>query len=662
MKLPLRGLIREPSLAPLAAEARSIQQTGLWPCSQYRRWKFQHSCPDLRSFSTNTSPQDKACICIRGQNLDRPRFYHLIRLHSFALFGAEHFPISRQSAATFGFNINKPLFARAVATMAADDGGRAAFAELEGRLNSQLLRALSKQGFQYMTPVQERVLRQPVFTQDALVQAKTGTGKTLAFLLPALHTMLEAEDLDVSSVGLLVLAPTRELAQQIKEECDKLTSECTPPLECHVATGGSGRNANMAKFLKGKPTVLVATPGRLLDYLDGKAAQEKLANVRCVVLDEADRMLDAGFAPALRQILNRIPPKTQLGWQGMCFSATVPPEIKKMLPMVLNKDYVHISTIDENEAPTIDTVPQTVYPVDSVADVLPTLHSVLSCARADNPELKAVIFCPTARHAGLLYHVFGHTGGAAPPRLPVFQMHSRMSQVQRTRTVQEFKETDRGLLFASDVVGRGMDFPGIDLVVQVGVPSEKEQYVHRVGRTGRAGKSGEAVMVLSPEEMWFVEENPQFPIKNGGPFTHPKAQLYPSAKIIESALAKVPEQTKAQAYVANLGFVTTLMRRYGLDARGVVAFANRFAAAIGCAEPPAIKSVVAAKMRLRDVPGLVIEGRGLVRDTVKGRGGGGGGGGGGKDAKRKKRSSWGSAANGNSRSILEVDGRPIFIA
>lgn len=408
------------------------------------------------------------------------------------------------------------FFARTLATMTANEGSSVAYAELKGRLNPQLLRALSKHGFHYMTPVQERVLRQPVFTQDALVQAKTGTGKTLAFLLPALHTLLEAKGLDVSSVGLLVLAPTRELAQQIKDECDKLTSECTRPLECHIAVGGSSRHSHLVRFLKGKPAILVATPGRLLDYLGEEAAQKKLAKIRCVVLDEADRMLDAGFAPALKQILDKIPPKAQLGWQGMCFSATVPPEIKKMLPMVLSKDHVRISTIDENEAPTIDRVPQTVYPVGSVEDVLPTLHSVLSCARADKPQLKAVIFCPTARHAGLLYHVFGHTGGAAPPKLAVFQMHSRMSQPQRTRTVQEFKETDRGLLFASDVVGRGMDFPGISLVVQVGVPSETDQYVHRVGRTGRAGKSGEAVMILAPEEMWFVRKNPQFPIKDGG--------------------------------------------------------------------------------------------------------------------------------------------------
>ena len=402
--------------------------------------------------------------------------------------------------------------------MAAIDGpdGRVPYDQLAGRLKPQLLQALKTMEITHMSPVQEKVLSLPTFTQDCLVQAKTGTGKTIAFLLPALQTLLSAKDLDPSYVALLILAPTRELAQQIADECDRLTSACNKPFECHVAVGGSKKTASLNKFLRGKPTVLVATPGRLIDYLSEPEPQEKLSKVRCLVLDEADRMLDEGFIPDVMRILQRIPPKATAGWQGMCFSATVPPEINKVLHLVLSPDHARISTIDENEAPTIDTVPQTVFPVPSINEVLPTLHSVLSCAKADNPALKAVIFAPTARHTALLYHLFGYTGGAAPPKLPVFQMHSRMSQPQRTRTIDEFKQTDRGLLFASDVVGRGMDFPDINLVVQIGVPSEKDQYVHRVGRTGRAGKVGEAVMILTPEEMWFVKKNPEFPIKNNG--------------------------------------------------------------------------------------------------------------------------------------------------
>lgn len=387
------------------------------------------------------------------------------------------------------------------------------FAEMAGRIQPQLLNALKEMNYSHMTPVQDKVLHLPSFTQDCLVQAKTGTGKTIAFLLPALHNLLADKKVNREKVGLLVLAPTRELAQQIADECDKLTSQCKPPLECHLAVGGSSRNANMKKFLKGKPTVLVATPGRLIDYLTQQEPREKLDQVRCVVLDEADRMLDQGFLPDLLTILAQLPPKSEAGWQGMCFSATMPPAIDKVLHNVLKPGYTKISTLTENDTPTVDAIPQTLIPVGGIEEVFPMLHKVLSCERIDNPSLKAIIFASTARQAGLMYQIFGHTGGAGPGKLPVFQMHSRMSQTQRNRTVEEFKQTDRGLLFASDVVGRGMDFPDINLVVQIGLPLDKEQYVHRVGRTGRAGKQGRATMILIPEEMHFIRRNKEFPIK-----------------------------------------------------------------------------------------------------------------------------------------------------
>ena len=387
------------------------------------------------------------------------------------------------------------------------------FETMAGRLQPQLLRALEQMQYTHMTPVQEKTLQLGSFTDDCLVQAKTGTGKTIAFLLPVLQTLLTTKNLPLSQVSLLVLAPTRELAQQIADECDKLTSLCKPPLECHIAVGGSKRAFHLGRFLKGKPTILVATPGRLIDYLSEPAARDKFENLRSLVLDEADRMLDQGFMPDLLKILKQLPSKSSAGWQGMCFSATIPPEINKVLHNVLYPGHARISTIDENEVPTVDAIPQSAIPVASIDDVLPTLHSLLSCERIDNPSLKAVIFSSTARQAGLLYNIFGYTGGAAPGKLDVFQMHSRMSQTARNRTVEEFKVAKSGLLFASDVVGRGMDFPDINLVVQIGLTTDKDQYVHRVGRTGRAGKTGRAVMIMTPEDMPFVRKNPQFPIK-----------------------------------------------------------------------------------------------------------------------------------------------------
>jgi len=392
---------------------------------------------------------------------------------------------------------------------------RLPFSQMAGRLAPQLLQALDKMQYKHMTLVQEKVLQLPGFDRDCLVQARTGTGKTIAFLLPALQNLLTAKDLSPSHVGVLVLAPTRELAQQIADECDKLTSLCHPKLECHVAVGGSNKKSQLAKFMRGKPAVLVATPGRLIDYLGDEATRQKFAKVRIVVLDEADRMLDQGFAPALMKILQLIPPKAAARWQGMCFSATMPPAIDKVLHLVLKPDHVRITTIEEGGEPTVDAIPQSVVPVADIADVLPALHALLAHEQASG-SVKAVVFCSTARQAGLLYQLFAAPGNAAPGGVAVFQMHSRMSQPARNKTVEEFKVAKSGVMFASDVVGRGMDFPDIGLVIQIGLPMDKEQYVHRVGRTGRAGKLGRAVMVLIPEEMKFVQKNPEFPMKTAG--------------------------------------------------------------------------------------------------------------------------------------------------
>lgn len=478
------------------------------------------------------------------------------------------------------------------------------YADMAGRLDARLLKALNTMGYANMTPVQEKVLNMGSFTQDCLVQAKTGTGKTIAFLLPALHTLLNAKDLDPSQVALLILAPTRELAQQIVDECEKLVSQCNPRFECHLAVGGSAKASSLSKFLRGKPTILVATPGRLDDYLSDERVRQKFNNLRCLVLDEADCMLDQGFLPALTKILTSLPKKQQAGWQGMCFSATLPPTIHKVLHHVLAPKHAHITTVDENEAPTINSVPQSYMKVDSVDDVIPTLHKLLSAERFDNPKLKAVVFCSTARQAALLYTLFGHTGGAAPAKLPVWQMQSRMNQAQRTRTTEEFKSTESGILFASDVVGRGLDFPDIHLVIQVGIPLNSEQYVHRVGRTGRAGKGGRAVMIVTPEDFWFVERNRQFPMVQSK-LEHAKAAAIDSAGIISQSLAKVPDQVKAQAYVAFLGFTNTMRSKMKITPAQMVQIANRYAFSLGCEEPPAIEASTISKMGLKGVPGLI---------------------------------------------------------
>lgn len=192
---------------------------------------------------------------------------------------------------------------------------------------------------------------------DALVQAKTGTGKTIAFLLPALQNLLTGPELPPGQVGILIVSPTRELAMQIAEECDQLTASMQTRMSCHTAYGGTAKAGRMYKFMKESPAILVATPGRLIDYLSDPTVRKKFENVRTVVLDEADTMLETGHLIAVRQILKQIPPKSQ-GWQGLCFSATLPSKVKDVVHHILAPGYKHISTIDKNEPPTTVNVPQ----------------------------------------------------------------------------------------------------------------------------------------------------------------------------------------------------------------------------------------------------------------------------------------------------------------
>lgn len=210
----------------------------------------------------------------------------------------------------------------------------------------------------YMTPVQHKVLTElPSMSSDCLVQAKTGTGKTIAFLLPAIQSILHGKPPPVGQVAILILCPTRELVLQIAKECDQVTCCLPASLECHTAFGGTGRASNLNKFMKGNPTVLVATPGRLNDYLSEEPVRQKFDNMKTLILDEADRMLDQGFLPAIKQILRQLPPKND-GWQGMCFSATMPESINDVMKHVMYPGYTQLSTVDESEVPTIERVPQ----------------------------------------------------------------------------------------------------------------------------------------------------------------------------------------------------------------------------------------------------------------------------------------------------------------
>ncbi|KAH7117154.1 ATP-dependent RNA helicase MSS116, mitochondrial [Dendryphion nanum] len=468
-------------------------------------------------------------------------------------------------------------------------------------LDKSLIAGLDKMGFEFMSPVQQKVLTElPSLSSDCLVQAKTGTGKTAAFLLPALQNLLNGNRPPRGMVALLVICPTRELAIQIKDECNSITACLQTKIECHTAFGGTARASSLRRFLEGDPTVLVATPGRLDDILGDEAVRDRFDQLKTVVLDEADRMLDQGFAPAIFKILKHLPPKS-VGWQGMCFSATIPDNVNNVVKCVLFPGYTSLSTIDKNEAPTVDRVPQFLISVPSAADLFPALHALIETEYKQSPQdFKVVVFGTTANGVGLLFDVFK----LAFQQFKVFELHSRLSQSVRTRTTEDFKNATSGILFASDVVGRGMDFPNVGLVIQAGLPSSTEQYIHRVGRTARAGKDGRAVTILFENESFFLKTNPTLPIQS---YPVPIAsQLEQPRMLLEQCFAQVDDSTKAKAYQAFLGYNKTYLKKLRLDTKGLVQVANAYAMAMGCPEPPMIEKKIIGKMGLKGVPGLRI--------------------------------------------------------
>ncbi|KAI4194081.1 MAG: hypothetical protein LQ350_007990, partial [Teloschistes chrysophthalmus] len=341
----------------------------------------------------------------------------------------------------------------------------------------------------------------------------------------------------------------------------------------------------LSKLKRGDPKILVATPGRLNDILEEPDVKAKFSTMQTLIIDEADAMLEAGFLPDVKRILSALPAKASGDWQGMCFSATVPPKIKDVLSNVLKPGYTEISTLDESEPPTINGVPQFSVIIPKPEDIFSALLSLINMeAKATKANAKIIVFGTTANLVAMyadLYRLL----------LPfdIFELHSRLNQNQRTKTANAFKEATSGVMFATDVIGRGMDFPDVSLVVQAGLPANSDAYTHRVGRTARAGKSGRAIIVLAEAESFYLKVNRQFPIE---PYPDAVRIIGDRASVesVEQALDKIDEKSKAKAYQAYLGFMKPFESKMKIDSAELVKMANRFAVqGLRCAEPPGLE-------------------------------------------------------------------------
>lgn len=347
-------------------------------------------------------------------------------------------------------------------------------------LVDDLARAVAAQGYTLPTPIQAQTIPVILAGRDLLAAAQTGTGKTAAFTLPLLQRLQDRREIRPAPgrPRALVLTPTRELAAQVAESVRVYGRHVAP--RTALLVGGVSMKPQL-DALRRPIDVLVATPGRLLDHLSQRTVS--LANVEILVLDEADRMLDLGFLPAIRRLLALLPKQRQT----LLFSATFAEPIRQLAGDFL-RDPAVIDVAPRNA--TADRVEQQVHPVDQDRKVA-LLGRLLNAGERD----ATLVFTRTKHGADRLSRLLARDG------VRVAALHGNKSQSARTRALDDFKQGRIQVLVATDIAARGLDIAQLPRVVNYELPHVPEDYVHRIGRTGRAGRAGLAVSLVSTDEM-----------------------------------------------------------------------------------------------------------------------------------------------------------------
>jgi len=354
-------------------------------------------------------------------------------------------------------------------------------------LHADILRAIAEQGYTQPTPIQAQAIPVVLSGRDVMGAAQTGTGKTASFSLPIIQRLLPDANTSASParhpVRALILTPTRELADQVADNVRAYAVHT--PLRNTVVFGGVDMNPQKDALRRGVE-ILIATPGRLLDHVEQKTVN--LSQVRMLVLDEADRMLDMGFLPDLQRILNLLPKQRQT----LLFSATFSNDIKKLASSYLSNPLT-IEVARRNA--TADTVEQIVYEVDE-DDKRAAVVQILN-----ERDLKQVIvFVNSKVGASRLARQLERDG------VVTAAIHGDKSQNERMQALEAFKQGGIQALVATDVAARGLDISDLPGVINYDLPYNPEDYVHRIGRTGRAGASGEAISLCAPDERKHLVE------------------------------------------------------------------------------------------------------------------------------------------------------------
>lgn len=371
-------------------------------------------------------------------------------------------------------------------TSDAPEAGKTLFKDLN--LDQRVLDAITDIGFEHCTPIQAETLPFTLACQDLIGQAQTGTGKTAAFLITAIQSMLETpipqEDRFASEPRVLALAPTRELAMQIAKDAEQLCGYTGHNVVTVV--GGMNYDKQRDQLQNEIVDILVATPGRLIDFLGSQDVF--LDQLDILILDEADRMLDMGFIPDVKRIIRKCTPKEER--QTLLFSATFNQDVLNLASMwTRNAEFVEI----EPEQKTAERVKQTVYLVGE-DEKLPVLVNYLQ-----RPEVeKALVFANRRDQCRDLDEDLRNQG------VKVALMSGEIAQNKRLKTLEQFKNGSIQVLVATDVAGRGIHVDGVTHVFNYNLPDNAEDYVHRIGRTGRAGKHGVSVSFASEDDAFSL--------------------------------------------------------------------------------------------------------------------------------------------------------------
>lgn len=370
------------------------------------------------------------------------------------------------------------------ATDRQDAANREPFSSLD--LSPPTSRALNDMGFETMTPVQAKAIPPLLAGKDVLGSARTGSGKTLAFLVPAVELLHRMKFKPRNGTGIIIISPTRELALQIFGVAKDLIAYHSQTFG--IVIGGANRRAEAEKLEKGV-NLLVATPGRLLDHLENTKGFV-FRNLKALVIDEADRILEIGFEEEMKKIIAILPNE---GRQSMLFSATQTTKVQDLARVSLRPGPLHLDVDKEESTSTVSTLSQgyVVCPSDRRFLLLFTFLR-------KNLKKKVIVFfssCNSVKYHGELLNYID---------VPVLDLHGKQKQQKRTNTFFEFVNADSGILLCTNVAARGLDIPRVDWIIQYDPPDDPRDYIHRVGRTARAGKVGKSLLFLLESELGFL--------------------------------------------------------------------------------------------------------------------------------------------------------------